>query len=107
MNVSVVPAVETEDPVGNTYPERFVTQDAFYVLHSRDFVPQSTPDVGSLFDDSQEQINETWARATKMSAKVSSADKNEVERLLREARKKLDEFERLRKDTSGDRQHSL
>ncbi len=93
MDVSIVRAGKTEDLAADTYPERFVTKDAFYVLHSRDFVPQSTPDVGSLFDDPQEQIERTWARAADMSMKVSSADKDEVERLLTAAHKKLREYE--------------
>jgi hypothetical protein len=80
------------------YPERFVTKDAVYTIHSLSFVPSSTPDVGSLFDDPPENIERTWERAQQVGGEISSADVAEVERRLQEARKTVSEVLRKMAD---------
>jgi hypothetical protein len=80
-------AATEESASPSEYPEKFVTHDAVYTLHSLAFVPSSTPDVGSLFDDSPDDIQRTWNRAQQVGVEISSADEDEVERRLVEARK--------------------
>jgi hypothetical protein len=60
------------------YPERFITADAVYTVRSVDFVPARASQTVSLFDDSEESIDQTWKRASAVSVSLSSATDDDL-----------------------------
>jgi hypothetical protein len=106
MSTDIESTVTASEIAAPEYPEKFVTKDAVYTINSLSFVPSSTPDVGSLFDDPPENIERTWERAQQVGGEISSADVAEVERRLQEARKTVSGVLKKLADRTGAHENS-
>jgi len=91
MSAGAKEAADFDDLLAYDYPEGFAANDAVYTLHAVEFAPPLNPNVSSIFDDPSDDIGQTWERAEEMGDLISSADKEEVGRRLREARQTVRE----------------
>jgi hypothetical protein len=85
MSVGTEEAADLDGLPAYDYPEGFAVNDAVYTLHAVEFAPPLNPNVGSIFDDTSADIEQTWERAEKVGDAISSANQKKVERRMKEA----------------------
>jgi|ERR1022692_1270058 hypothetical protein len=82
--------LDTAPSLGPEYPEKFVTSDAVYTVRSVDYVPSSTQETRSLFEDTQADIDRTWERVNEVSISISSASQEQVAERADKAKELVD-----------------